>query len=176
MRTKPIAAFLAVVFFGAYVAVAWGTFRDHPFSMDEYGYLHQAKIFSSGRLGVEAPPWAAPLVENHCVFARGAVFSKYPPFFSALLAPFVPLGITGLLNPLLSVLSLAFLFRILRRVHTTPVAGWTTALVATNLYFVDYACVRPRRRCRRLRRRAAFFLQLHAIRPFHTGCPLGSLG
>lgn len=139
MRLNRIAVILLAAAFAVYAAISLGVFRDYPFSMDEYNYRYQAEIFASGRLHVDAPPWSGPLIETHTLFVGGKVSSKYPPLFSVILTPTVLLGVSGLVNPLISVISLYILFLILGRLFEKRIAGITCAIAATNIYFVGYA-------------------------------------
>ena len=74
--------------------------------MDEYGYLYQAKIFSQGKLYVQASEIFRPFKEMYMVLQDNKLFSKYPPGFPLVLSIGALIDLTGLINPLLATITL----------------------------------------------------------------------
>ena len=72
--------------------IALVIFHNYPYSMDEYRYLYQAKIFLTGHLSLSADEKLARLFETNLVFSHGHLFSKYPPGFSLMLLFGLKLG------------------------------------------------------------------------------------
>jgi 4-amino-4-deoxy-L-arabinose transferase-like glycosyltransferase len=120
----------------AYISLA--VFQDYPFSMDEYNYLYQAKIFDTGRLYLEADSELRGLFETHMVFHSGKLFSKYPPGFSLLLLGGIKLAVPGLVNPLLSVGTLFLIYVFGAELVGRKFSFMAVILIAGNAYFLGY--------------------------------------
>jgi hypothetical protein len=104
----------AVVFvlaLGATLLVGRGVLGNFPNSSDEYSYLTQARIFASGRLWVPAPPHPEYFRARSFVMdaEQGRFFAKAFPGWAALLSVGVLEGMPGLVNPLLSAITLVLL-------------------------------------------------------------------
>jgi 4-amino-4-deoxy-L-arabinose transferase-like glycosyltransferase len=140
MRTS-IYYFILPGFFIIFSFISLNIFRDYPVSMDEYNYVYQAKIFANGKMSLELPPEILNLSLNemYMIKTTKGMFSKFPPFFSVLLAPFTYLELTGIVNPLLSTLSLLFLYLIIKNIFNRKIALLSTVLMGSNLYFIGYA-------------------------------------
>ena len=145
--TRPGPILRVVDFFGRHVlgtaivlvlVVCAGTvwvYRDHPFSMDEYAAVFQAKIFASGHITAQLPPalvdWLIVpgfngqfLIASH---ATGQAMEIYWPGFSLLLAPFVFVGAPWLCNALLAGLALYLIHRMtFDLLGDRQAAGWAT--------------------------------------------------
>ena len=133
MLTLLILAVFAVLSY-----VSYRVFDNYPFCSDEYNYLYQAKMFASGHLWVNADQKAHDLFENYMILSNGKLFSKYPPGFSLLLLPGVKLGITGLINPLISTITLIFLYLLCAEFVGSFFSILAVSLVAANIYFLGY--------------------------------------
>ncbi len=135
---KAATSFLVVVFLVVGV-IAYLPFQNYPFSMDEYNYLYQAKIFSEGKLYLELPEKFSVFVEQYVVFSDGKLFSKYAPGFSALLTLGVILDVPGLINPALATATLLILFLFVRSFFGAGYGLLAVVLMATNPYFLAYS-------------------------------------
>ena len=131
-------AVLILAVFAALSYVSYRVFDNYPFCMDEYNYLYQAKIFASGHLWVNADQRVHDLFETYTIFSNGKLFSKYPPGTSLLLLPGVKLGIPGLVNPLISVVSLIFMYLLCAEFVGGFYSLLAVLLVAGNIYFLGY--------------------------------------
>jgi hypothetical protein len=128
--------------------------------MDEYNYLYQAKIFATGHLWLNASQKVHDLFENYMIFSNGKLFTQYSPGFSLLLLPGVKLGIPGLINPLLSVITLVFLYLLCAEFVGSFLSILAVSLVASNIYFLGYGAsyfVHPASLC--LTSMALYFFQ-----------------
>lgn len=131
---------VALLSFVMQTYVAYGPFRAHPNSMDEYGYWYQAEIFARGTTHLaEPPPALEPLRELYMEWHDGKLFSKYPPGFSLVLSLGARLGVAPMVNPLLASVSLLLLFAIARRLVGQRYALAAQLLMATNPYFIAYS-------------------------------------
>ena len=109
---------------GAATFFVWGSLTRTAVVHDESAYLLQAQLFSKFRFTAPSPP-LPQFFEQLYVNLRPAVFSKYPPGTSLLLAPGVMAGMPGLPVVLMNALSGALVFVLVRR-H----AGGVVALLA----------------------------------------------
>lgn len=133
----PVIAVL-VAAFAALVYIAYVPFHDFPFTMDEYNYWYQAEIFSRGRLYVPMPAATRPLAETYMVHHAGKLFSKYAPGFPFLLMFGALCGLTGIINPLLSVAALLLLYLSAKELAGRWAACAAVLLMAANPYFLGY--------------------------------------
>lgn len=129
---------LILIGFAILSYVSLVVFRDHPFCMDEYNYLYQAKIFSSGHLYLHADPKLSDLFETYMIFSNGKFFSKYPPGFSLLLLLGVKLGIPGLINPLLSVITMLLIYLLGAELIGSAFSLLALFMIVSNVYFLGY--------------------------------------
>jgi hypothetical protein len=133
------------------ILVCLGTvwvYRNHPFSMDEYAAVFQAKIFASGHITAQLPPqmvdWLVVpgfngmfLLASH---ASGQAIESYLPGYSLLLAPFFYLGIPWLCNALLAGLALVLIHRMtLDLTGDRHAAGWATLFALASGAFLANA-------------------------------------
>ena len=125
--------------FGLLCYISLVVFRNHPFSLDEYNYLYQAEIFSSGHISLHFNKDLLALFEKHTVFVNGNLFSKYPPGFSFILVPGVKLGVPGLINPLLSSAALVLIYLMADQLVGSLYALFAALLIISNSYFLGYA-------------------------------------
>ena len=109
---------------GAATWFVWGSLTRTSVVHDESAYLLQAELFSRFRFTVPTPP-LPQFFEQLYVNLRPAVFSKYPPGTSLLLAPGVAAGLPGLPVVLMNAVSGALVFTLARRF-----AGGAVALLA----------------------------------------------
>lgn len=119
--------------------VAYVPFKDYPYSMDEYNFLYQAKIFSQGKLFLEVPESYKPFVEQYMILRDNKLFSKYPPGFSLLLSIGVLLNHPGLINPLIAVTTLFVLFCFVRSFLGSKYGLLAVILMSTTPYFIAYS-------------------------------------
>lgn len=120
-------------------------YHAYPLSMDEYATLFQAQTFAAGRLDgvfpldlidrlILRPFQGMFLIPSR---ATGQVATGYWPGFSALLAPFVWLGIPWALNPLIAALTVPSLHRLTRELTGShEAAGWAVLLTLASPVFV----------------------------------------
>lgn len=118
--------------------VSLRVFMDYPYSMDEYNYLYQARIFSAGRYYLDFDKRYTPFVEKYMIINGSRLFSKYPPGFPLVLSTGVLAGSPGLVNPLLSILSLAIVYLTASELVGRLGAILSVALMASNDYFIGY--------------------------------------
>ena len=93
---------------------AWGSLKRSAVVHDESAYLLQAELFSRWRFTAPTPP-LPKFFEQLYVNLTPAMFSKYPPGTSLLLAPGVRFGMPGLPVVLMNGLTGALVFMLARR-------------------------------------------------------------
>lgn len=133
------------------VLIALGTifvYRNHPFSMDEYSEVFQAKTFAAGHLRAQA---AAPLIDwlipphfNGLFLAgshvSGLIAETYWPGFSLLLAPFELIRAPWLCNALLAGVAIYLIHQItLELTGEARAAGWSVLFTLASSAFVANA-------------------------------------
>ena len=92
----------------------WGSLNRSAVVHDESAYLLQAELFSTWRFTAPTPP-LPKFFEQLYVNLTPAVFSKYPPGTSLLLAPGMRFGMPGLPVVLMNGLAGALVFMLARR-------------------------------------------------------------
>jgi len=133
--------FLALLLIASFVFLSYVSlviFRDFPLCMDEHGFSFQAHLFAKGHLYKEVSANEWPLADRWMIFDKNRIFSHYPPGFPMVLAIGVLLGIPGLVNPFLSVMTLFFIYKIVTTFVRPFIALGIVLLVATNSYFIGY--------------------------------------
>ncbi|MDY7038567.1 MAG: glycosyltransferase family 39 protein, partial [Thermodesulfobacteriota bacterium] len=128
-----------IVIFVILVLVAYLPFHNYPYSMDEYNYLYQAKIFSEGKLFLEVPEIYQPFKEMYMILMDNKLFSKYPPGFPLILSLGVLLNISGVINPFIAAITLVIIFYFVRSFIRTKYAMLTVGLLATTPYFIAHS-------------------------------------
>src|SRR5690349_7224571 len=134
---KPWVPVLIGVLTGLATFFVWGSLTRTAVVHDESAYLLQAELFSRFRFTVPTPP-LPQFFEQLYVNLRPAVFSKYPPGTSLLLAPGVMVGMPGLPVVAINALTGALAFVLARRHAGGAVALLTWLLWVTSfpvLYF-----------------------------------------
>jgi hypothetical protein len=121
---------------GLATVYVWGSLDRTPVVHDESAYLLQAQIFSRFRFTVPTPP-LPQFFEQLYVNLRPAIFSKYPPGTSLLLAPGVMVGMPGLPVVVLNALSGALVFVLARR-HAGIVVALLTWVLWSTSFPVQY--------------------------------------
>ncbi len=126
-----IAALLIAFFaFAMSAYLSRSVFERLPHLEDEVAYLYQARIFARGEVTVEIPqPRTAfwqPFVIDYS--ETGQRFGKYTPGWPALLAAGVNFGQPWVINALLSLLTVALVFRLGSELFN-PDAGLIAALL-----------------------------------------------
>lgn len=119
-------------------------FHQLLFSMDEFGADFQARLFARGTYLTTVPwPWRSVGKAIAPVYVgfdpeTGRWLSQYLPIYALLKTPFLVLGASSLLNPLLSALAIMMLAVVARRLW--PGEGlrpWiAVALLATSSEFI----------------------------------------
>ena len=117
---------------GAATWYVWGSLTRTAVVHDESAYLLQAELFARLRFTAPTPP-LPQFFEQLYVNLRPAVFSKYPPGTSLLLAPGVAAQLPGLPVVLMNAVSGALVFTLARRV-----AGGAVALLAWLLWCTSF--------------------------------------
>jgi len=129
-----------LIFIFVYLSlVAHVPFKDYPYSMDEYNFLYQAKIFSRGSIFLDMPEIYEPFVEQYMILKDGRLFSKYAPGFPLILSFGVLLNHPGLINPLIATTTLFVLFYLVKSFLGSKHALLSVILVATTPYFIAYS-------------------------------------
>jgi len=121
---------------GVATLAVWGSLTRTAVVHDESAYLLQAQLFSRFRFTAPTPP-LPQFFEQLYVNLRPAVFSKYPPGTSLLLAPGVMLGMPGLPVVVMNALSGALVFAVARR-HAGGVVALLTWLFWITSFPVQY--------------------------------------
>ena len=121
---------------GAATFFVWGSLTRTAVVHDESAYLLQAQLFSKFRFTAPSPP-LPQFFEQLYVNLRPAVFSKYPPGTSLLLAPGVMAGMPGLPVVVMNALSGALVFLLVRR-HAGGVVALLTWLFWASSFPVQY--------------------------------------
>ncbi|PYP77690.1 MAG: hypothetical protein DMD35_14125 [Gemmatimonadetes bacterium] len=117
---------------GVTTMFVWGSLSRTAVVHDESAYLLQAQIFSRFRFTMPTPP-LPQFFEQLYVNLRPALFSKYPPGTSLLLAPGVMFGMPGLPVVVMNALSGALVFALARRY-----AGGVAALLTWLLWSTSF--------------------------------------
>ena len=86
--------------------------HDAPLTDDESAYRFGAQLFASGRLWAASPPMKL-FVDQNFMINDGRLYPAYFFGWSALMAPGVWLGATGVMNPLYSALTMPALIGVL---------------------------------------------------------------
>jgi 4-amino-4-deoxy-L-arabinose transferase-like glycosyltransferase len=140
-KTMPKACLviLSILIFIALGLVAYIPFHNYPYSMDEYDYLYQAKIFSQGKLFIEVPEIFRPFKEAYMILNDGKLFSKYPPGFSLILSIGVLLHAEGLVNPLIATITIIILYSFVKSFLGPKYGLISVLLISTTPYFIAYS-------------------------------------
>ncbi|MEO6528266.1 MAG: hypothetical protein ABIP93_16715 [Gemmatimonadaceae bacterium] len=121
---------------GALTGVAtwyvWGSLDRSAVIHDESAYLLQAQLFAGLRWTAETPP-LPHFFEQLYVNLSPAVFSKYPPGTSLVLAPGALIGVPGLPVVLMNSLAGALVFALARRLM-----GGAAAVLAWTLWITSF--------------------------------------
>ncbi|MFL5618266.1 MAG: ArnT family glycosyltransferase [Gemmatimonadaceae bacterium] len=116
---------------GLATVFVWGSLTRTAVVHDESAYLLQAELFSRFRFTAPTPP-LPQFFEQLYVNLRPALFSKYPPGTSLLLAPGVKIGMPGAPIVVMNALSGALVFMLARRSAGGAVALLTWLLWGTS--------------------------------------------
>ena len=112
-------------------------YGEYPLCMDEYAPYFQAQLFTKGHLTTNLPPPIAERIAFQAFIkgsiASGKLYSAYWPGFALLLTPFMLLGVPWLCNPVITVLSLWFVWRVTGQVTRNKNArGWALLFAASS--------------------------------------------
>ena len=132
------AAALAIAILLSGSANHWASTRVVSNWADVPSYFIQARIFAAGHLAVPSPE-PREFFSSPYLFNQGLTFSKYPPGWPALLALGMLARTPWIVNPLLTVLGLAVVFRLGRRLYGLETAAMATALMAVSVHVVYHA-------------------------------------
>jgi hypothetical protein len=129
---------LIILIFLSSGATRWSSATVISNWADVTSYFAQARIFAAGHLAV---PSAEPreFFDAPYMFNQGRVFSKYPPGWPALLALGMRAHIPWIVNPLLTLLTLAALYRLGRLLYDEEIAAMATGLMAVSMHVVYHA-------------------------------------
>lgn len=119
-RTRETALIVAILSSLA-IWFVWAAIDPLPLVEDEYSYVLQSRIFASGHWTVPSPPIPEFFQQAH-VLTTPAVASKYPPGHALLMSIGSFLGSPALVPLLLTGLTGALLFLLVRRVSNDWVA------------------------------------------------------
>ncbi|HMO17793.1 MAG TPA: glycosyltransferase family 39 protein [Oligoflexia bacterium] len=111
-------------------------FVNRPLLIDSVAQLYQAEIFASGYL--KAVPLGPPefFMTQNILFENEGWYSQYPPGHSALLATGAIFSSAYIIPPLLSTLSVIFLFLFTKNVFGLRTAKMTLILFLTSPFFL----------------------------------------
>jgi hypothetical protein len=138
-RVNYFLVFLLFVFFISVTFISVKIYNSYPYCMDEYNYIYQAGIFARGELTEKVINFPIELIDKFFIRIGDRQFSKYPPFFSMILSIGVILGIPALVNPIISLLTLIFLYKLIRTFANSNISNCAVLLVASNPYFLGYS-------------------------------------
>jgi hypothetical protein len=136
LRLSPVrfALLTAGFTFVAANLMSWFTFRHVPHLADSIAQLSQARIFASGRLYLDSPPFP-DFFDHDLVVNNGRWYSQFPPFHSLLLALGVLVRMPWVVNPILGALFVLALHRLGRELYDEVMAR-SAALLACLSPFV----------------------------------------
>jgi hypothetical protein len=126
-----------IVFAVVTVFVAVFGLRMFPNSADEYAYLFQAEDLASGKFWSEVHPLSDFFDFHHIAQKDGKWISRFPPGWPVLLAGAYVVGIPPfLINVILGVLALWFLFKLVAKIYDERIAIWSMVAVAATGYYI----------------------------------------
>ncbi len=128
-----------LIIFAVYLYIAFAIFPHGPTDFDEYGYLHQAMLFSQGKISQIAVNYHSALLEPHMIYRDGKIFSKYPFGFSAVLTLFIWLGSYKIGNPFITTIGWVFTYKVIRHFLDKKSALVIVLLAALSPYSLGYA-------------------------------------
>jgi len=120
----------------AYLLLEWFVFHRLPLSADEFSYLYQAKIFSSGKLSVSAHPVQEFFTSAFIAHKDGRLFSIMPPGWPLLLAPWTWIHASWCVNPILSSLCVVLLFLLGKAMFNRTIGFLAAFLMAVSPFFL----------------------------------------
>jgi len=139
IKPKIVLAILLILIFITLALITYFPFHNYPYCMDEYNYLYQAKIFAKGKLFIEVPEKFESFRELYMVLKDNKLFSKYPPGFPLVLSIGALLNITGLINPLVALITLITLYFFVKTLLGTKYGLLSVILMSTTPYFLGYS-------------------------------------
>ena len=114
-------------------------FLDYPFSADEHHYYMQAYHLIRGKLFYDLhAPWE--WLPAHTVIIGDRLTSPYQPGFGLILGFAMLFHLEGVVNPLISTISLYILYLFSRTFFSFRFSMISVILVFLNPYFFGYAC------------------------------------
>lgn len=134
---KTVTIFLVILAY--YSAVSIFFFPKGPTDFDEYGYFHQAKLLTDGKLVNDAEKIHHKLRESHVRWSGEGLYSKYPPGFIFVLAVFMLVGLAKIANPIAVTLGLFISYKIMRRFLGQNASLAIIFLGAISPYATGYA-------------------------------------
>lgn len=128
-RFRPfVAAIIISVSIVIVAALHFLVLQDYPLTCDEFSYLFQADVLSSGKFYAPSPPYPEHFVFDGIV-SNGKWYSKYAIGWPLLLALGKIVNIVALVGSLCAGLSVLLLFLICRRIYGER-AGWAAVIIA----------------------------------------------
>jgi hypothetical protein len=135
-------AFLTAILVPVFIFMIWMAvvpLEGIPKGGDEAAYLFQSRIFAAGSLTAPAPPVHSPrdlFPFRHFIYRGGDWYVMYTPLHGVLMAPFTAAGLSWLLGPLESVISLLGAFLLMRRLAGENTARTGAAVMAMSPFFL----------------------------------------
>ncbi|PIE53332.1 hypothetical protein CSA37_01990 [Candidatus Fermentibacteria bacterium] len=127
----------SVFLFTLYLALV--PFEGIPKGGDEAAYLFQSRILARGELTAPAPEVEEPgelFPFRHFIFRQGEWFVMYTMLHSFLLAPFTAAGVSWLLGPVESALSLLGAWLLFQRLTDDRTARLASAVMTLSPFFL----------------------------------------
>ena len=124
--------FLAVLFIVCFISIVLIHFHillEFPFTSDEFSYLFQADVISTGKVTARVPMFFDSLTGDNIIFNNGNWYSKYTIGWPLLLALGKIPGIPYIINPLLASASLLLIYCITKRIFSKT-AGLLAVLIS----------------------------------------------
>jgi 4-amino-4-deoxy-L-arabinose transferase-like glycosyltransferase len=128
-----LAAFWAVA---VTALLGFFVYQWHPHVPDEVVYLLHAKYLAAGRLDLALPPVAEAFSVDLMTYEPARWYSPVPPGWPFVLAVGTWLGVTWLVNPLLSGLCVVACHLFVRDTFDERTARITTVLLCTSPWFM----------------------------------------
>ncbi len=107
-------------------------YQRHPHLQDEVAYLFQARTFASGRVTLPNPPVPAAFALYLIDAGASGWYSPVPPGLAVAFVPAEWLGLTWLVNPLLTGLNVILMYLVLQPLYGRRVARLSTLLFACS--------------------------------------------
>ncbi len=135
-RSDRLALLISLLAVAAAYWVTGHIFERMPHIEDEWAYVWQAQVISTGRLTLASPPFPQNFLVPFVVDYHGQRFGKYPLGWPALLGVGILLGLRAWVNPLLAGLGVWLTYRLGQRALGATVGLLAAALTASSPFFL----------------------------------------